>query len=191
MELTPVTDSLGMPLYRQAKRALIKLIENGRYAPGACLPSESVIAKGLKFTSFEKLRAEEEDALALGIRLGDPVFKICNRLKLSGSLVVFDRICVSALTFKGLTEKRFIERQSTIYNLYQHEFGISVLRAQERARAVLASREVCRNLGVPMGLPVIEVHRIALTFGDKPVEYRVSTINTQHYDYVSLLSKRS
>ena len=42
-----------------------------------------------------------------------------------------------------------------------------------------------------MGLPVIEVHRIALTFGDKPVEYRVSTINTQHYDYVSLLSKRS
>ena len=252
MELTPVTDSLGMPLYRQAKRALIKLIENGRYAPGACLPSESVIAKGLKvsigtlrkavdelvmenvlirrqgkgtfvathnsdrflfqffhvekrvfdlshaheypaveFISFEKLRAEEEDALVLGIRLGDPVFKICNRLKLSGSLVVFDRICVSALTFKGLTEKRFIERQSTIYNLYQHEFGISVLRAQERARAVLASREVCRNLGVPMGLPVIEVHRIALTFGDKPVEYRVSTINTQHYDYVSLLSKRS
>ena len=39
------------------------------------------------------------------------------------------------------------------------------------------------------GLPVIEVHRVALTFGDKPVEYRVSTINTQHHDYVSVLSK--
>jgi GntR family transcriptional regulator len=37
---------------------------------------------------------------------------------------------------------------------------------------------------------VLEVHRIALTFGEKPVEYRVSTINTQLHDYVSVLSKR-
>jgi GntR family transcriptional regulator len=35
------------------------------------------------------------------------------------------------------------------------------------------------------------VHRVAMTFGEKPVEYRVSTINTQHHDYVSLLAKRS
>ena len=36
----------------------------------------------------------------------------------------------------------------------------------------------------------MEVHRLALTF-DKPVEYRVSTINTQAHDYVSVLSKRA
>ena len=28
------------------------------------------------------------------------------------------------------------------------------------------------------------------TFGDKPVEYRISTINTASHDYVSLLAKR-
>ena len=42
-----------------------------------------------------------------------------------------------------------------------------------------------------VGSPVMEVHRLALTFGDKPVEYRVSTINTQAHDYVSVLSKKS
>jgi GntR family transcriptional regulator len=95
------------------------------------------------------------------------------------------------MLFKGLSEKKFLERQSTIYDLYQRDFGISVLQAQERARATLTNRDIARILGVASGLPVIEVHRIALTFGDKPVEYRISTINTQHYDYVSFLSKRN
>ncbi|MGH8605730.1 MAG: hypothetical protein ACREXR_23945 [Gammaproteobacteria bacterium] len=39
--------------------------------------------------------------------------------------------------------------------------------------------------------PVMEVHRLALTFGEKPVEYRISTINTQAHDYVSVLSQKA
>jgi GntR family transcriptional regulator len=34
------------------------------------------------------------------------------------------------------------------------------------------------------------VHRVALTFGDKPVEHRESIINTAQHDYVSLLSRK-
>jgi len=59
-----------------------------------------------------------------------------------------------------------------------------VLRTQERARAVLASREAIRHLGVSMGTPLLEVHRLALSFGERPVEYRVSTVQTQRHDYV-------
>lgn len=94
-------------------------------------------------------------------------------------------------SLKDSLKKKFLERQSTIYDLYQREFGISVLRAQERARAILANRDIGRVLGLAPGMPVIEVHRTALTFGEKPVEYRISTINTQDYDYVSLISKRN
>ena len=251
LELTPIAEASGVPLYRQVKRALIKLIESGRYAPADCLPSESAIASGLQVSigtlrkavdelvmenvlirrqgkgtfvvmhnnsrflfqffhvekrdqdlsqehpypavecvSFERARATAEEASALGIGLGDPVFRVGNRLKLSGLPVVYDRLAISALTFKGLTEKQFVERSSTVYHLYQCDYGITVLRAHDRARAVAASHDVCRILGLRPGTPVLEVHRIAMTFGDKPVEYRVSTINTQHHDYVSLLSKR-
>ena len=35
------------PLYRQAKQALQRVVESGRYAPGETLPSESVIAAAL------------------------------------------------------------------------------------------------------------------------------------------------
>lgn len=147
---------------------------------------EYPVVEGL---GFERDRAGEAEAAALRIKPGDPVIRFDNRLSLAGRAVVHDRITVAALLFKGLTERRLRERRSTIYSLYQTEFGITVLRAQERTRAAAADRTSARVLGVAPGQPVLEVHRTALTFGDKPVEYRVSTINTQLHDYVSMLSK--
>lgn len=248
--LQPLSDSDGIPLYRQVKRTLITLIESGQYRAADCLPSESELSDQMKVSigtlrravdelvleqvlvrrqgkgtfvvmhnsarylfqffhvekrsldpmqereypqveclSFDKGNASENEAAALGLHESDPVFRIDNRLKLANKAVVFDRLCISAATFKGLTEKRFVERQSTVYHLYQRDFGITVLRAHERARAVPASREACRVLDLPHGMAVLELHRVALTFGEKPVEYRVSTINTQQHDYVSVLSK--
>jgi GntR family transcriptional regulator len=138
---------------------------------------------------FLRERASEAEAAALRIKPGEAVVRIDNRLSLSGRPVVHDHIVIAANLFKGLTERRFLDRPGTIYSLYQTEHGITVLRARERARATAASRETSRILGVPVGAPVLEVHRIALTFGDKPVEYRISTVDTSHHDYVSLLAK--
>ena len=138
---------------------------------------------------FERSRLDDEAASALGLKAGDPAFVVENRLLLQGRPVVHDRLWLPALLFKGLTEKRFRERPSTIYHLYQTGYGITVVRALERARAVAASRDSARVLGVPVGSPVMMVRRNALTFGDKPVEHRVSIINTAQHDYVQLLSR--
>ncbi len=139
--------------------------------------------------SFERLRAEDEAAQALELQGGEPVIQIENRLRLQGSAVIYDRLTLPALLFKGLTEKRFRERPGTIYQLYQSDFGITVVHARERARAAAADRTVARILGVTPGMPVIQVHRTALTFGNRPVEHRISTINTARHDYVNLLSR--
>ncbi|MBI2772050.1 MAG: GntR family transcriptional regulator [Burkholderiales bacterium] len=139
---------------------------------------------------FARGRADDIEAQALHIRAGDAVLRIDNRLSLAGRPVVHDRLVLAAQTFRNLTEKRFLDRPSTVYNLYQRDYGITVLRARERARACPAGSATARILGVAPGLPVLEVHRIALTFGEKPVEYRVSTINTAGHDYVSVLAKQ-
>lgn len=139
---------------------------------------------------FVRAKADDAQAAALRISAGDLVLRIDNRLSLAGRPVVHDRLTLTGVIFRGLSEKRFRERPSTIYSLYQVDHGITVLRAHERARAVAAGREPSAILGVAPGAAVLEVHRIALTFGDRPVEYRVSTINTADYDYVSLLSRR-
>jgi GntR family transcriptional regulator len=143
----------------------------------------------VELVAFERNRADDGPAAALQLRLGEPVFQIENRLKLQGRAVIYDRLTLPALLFKGLTEKRFRERGGTIYQLYQSDFNISVLRAHERARATSADRHAARVLGVTTGQPVMQVRRTALTFGDRPVEHRVSVIDTTHHDYVNLLSR--
>ncbi|RYF60794.1 MAG: GntR family transcriptional regulator, partial [Comamonadaceae bacterium] len=75
---------------------------------------------------FARGRADEAEAAALRLRVGDAVLRVDNRLSLSGRPVLHDRIVVSAQTFKGLSEKRFMERPGTIYNLYQRDHGITV-----------------------------------------------------------------
>lgn len=138
--------------------------------------------------SFERTRCEAEPARALQLQAGDPVFQLENRLSLQDEPVVYDRITLPAALFKGLTEKRLRERVGTIYALYQSDFGITVVRALERARAVGADRTAARVLGVASGAPVMQVRRTALGFGDRPVEYRSSVIHTARHDYVQQLT---
>ena len=143
----------------------------------------------VELVAFERSHADDEPARALQLRPGDAVVQIENRLLLQGSAVIHDRLTLPAALFKGLTEKRFRERPGTVYQFYQSDFGITVLRAKERARAGAADRQTSRVLGLAPGAPVMQVRRTALTFGDRPVEHRVSIINTAHHDYVNVLSR--
>jgi GntR family transcriptional regulator len=144
----------------------------------------------IELLSVERVRIDDDEAAdALAVRPGEAGILIENRLSLQGRPVVHDRLLLPAVLFRGLTEQRLARRSGTIYQLYQSEFGITVVRAEERARAVAADRANARVLGLPVGAPVLQVRRTALTFGDKPVEYRVSTLNTAQHEYVSLRSR--
>ncbi len=145
----------------------------------------------VELVAFERGRADDEVAQVLRLKPGEPVFRIENRLLLQGRPVVHDRIALPVKLFKDLTERRFRERPSTIYHLYQTAYGITITRAQERARSVGADRAAARTLGVAVGAPVLEVRRTAMTFGDRPVESRVSVMNTAQHEYVHLLSRPS
>ena len=148
-------------------------------------------APAVELLSFERTRMDEEAAAALATRAGTPAFEIENRLKLQGQAVVHDRIVIPAALFRGLTERRLRERPSTMYHLYQSEFGVTVVRARERLRGVAADRASARALGLSPGVPVLQVRRTAIALGGRPVEYRVSTVVTTAHDYVNLLSRPS
>jgi GntR family transcriptional regulator len=145
----------------------------------------------VELLGFERIRLDEDAASALAVRPGEPAIQIDNRLTLQGRAVMHDRIVVPAALFRGLTQARLERRPSTIYQLYQAEFGITVVRALERARAIAADRTAARVLGVAVGSPLLQIRRTALSFGDKPVEYRVSSLNSVQHDYVHLLSRPS
>ena len=146
-------------------------------------------APTVELLSFDRTRLDQEAADALAQKVGEPALQIENRLRLQGRPVVHDRLVLPAKLFRGLTEKRLRERSSTLYHLYQTEFGISVVRAHERLRAVGADRAAARVLGVAVGQPVLQVRRVAMGLGGQPVEWRISTVVTAQHDYVNLLSR--
>jgi GntR family transcriptional regulator len=143
----------------------------------------------VRTVSFRRDRADAGAAAALHIAPSDKVIRIRNVLSLAGAPVIVDDITLPAELFPGFSEKIFLARDNTIYNLYQSRYGINVLRTDERLRAALAQRDVAQALGVPLGAPLLEIRRVALTFRERPVELRVSRVNTARHDYHNTLGK--
>ena len=143
----------------------------------------------VELLSFVRAKAERGVADRLQIEAGDPVLRIRNALRLAGKRMIIDDITVSAQRFPGLSEKRFRERPSTIYNLYQDFYGISVVRSSERLRAVAADAEIAQLLSIVPGAPLLQIRRIALAYNDLPVEFRISQVNTAGYEYFSDLGR--
>ena len=139
--------------------------------------------------AFGRDRADAHAAAALGVAPHDKVIRIRNLLSLDGHPVIVDDITLPAQLFPGLSEKIFLSRDNTIYHLYQSRYGINVLRTDERLSAVLAAGEAATLLGVAPGAPLLEIRRVALTFRDRPVELRISRVNTARHDYHNPLGK--
>ena len=139
--------------------------------------------------AFVRARASADEAQALAIAPADKVIRIRNVLSLDARAVMVDDITLPAALFPGLTEKTFVARNNTIYHLYQSRFGINVLRTDERLRAVLADDELAALLGVAPRAPLLEIRRVALTFRDRPVELRLSRVDTSEHHYHNTLGK--
>ena len=137
----------------------------------------------VQLRSFSRGKADRRIAEALGIAPGDSVYRIRNVLRLGDAPIIVDDIALSAQRFAGLTERQFRERRSTVYNLYQEAFGISVVTARERVRALPADQAAAALLGVAVTTPLLSIRRVALTYRELPVEYRVSLVNTERHEY--------
>lgn len=143
----------------------------------------------VRTVSFERGRAGAAEAAALAVPRDERVIRIRNVLSLDGHPVVVDDLTLPAALFPGLTERIFAARDNTIYHLFQSRYGINVLRTDERLRAVLAAGAPASLLGVAAGSPLLEIRRVALTFRDRPVELRVSLVNTAAHVYHNTFGK--
>ncbi len=143
----------------------------------------------VRTVSFERGRAGASEAAALALPRDERVIRIRNVLSLDGQPVVVDDLTLPAALFPGLTERIFAARDNTIYHLFQSRYGINVLRTDERLRAVLAAGAPAALLGVAAGSPLLEIRRVALTFRDRPVELRVSLVNTASHVYHNTFGK--
>ena len=137
--------------------------------------------------SLQSASANKEEAEKLEIKEGAAVWRIINRLYLEDRCVMIDHITLDKKRFKNLTRSDFIQREGSIYQLYQMRYGQTVVRSSERLRASLAGKQYSEWLDLKPNSPVLVIRRIALGIQDEPLEWRVSTLNTAHHEYFSEL----
>lgn len=135
----------------------------------------------------ERGKADSTAADRLELKRGAPVVLVRRLLRFSGAPVILDDICLSATLFKGLSEPLITEFEGTLYSLYESRYGTRIIRAEERIRAVPADEPVAGLLGIASKTPLLDIDRVAYTYGDQPVEWRVSRCNTQHHCYLNEL----
>jgi GntR family transcriptional regulator len=139
----------------------------------------------LSLVEFSKGKTDKLSSEKLGISSSAKTFRFTNVLSLNDEPVLVDDITLPEALFAGLTEAKLRKRSSTLYNLYQSEFGLNVIRIEERLRAALASPAHAKLLGIKTGAPLLEIHRVAFSYNNQPIEWRISYVNTERYEYAS------
>jgi GntR family transcriptional regulator len=150
--------------------------------------TEAAVALRRRLLDCRRLRAPAEVARALEMKAGDSVLLI-RRLLLQGEQpVVLDEIWLPAAPFKGLTAERLAANRGPMYAYFESEYGVRMIRAEEKIRAVAATGESAQLLAVPDGSPLLSVERLSYTYGDKPVELRRGLYETSNHHYRNALS---
>lgn len=133
-------------------------------------------------------RAAADVARALGLKTGEPVVEIRRLLLDASQPVVLDEIYLPGGPFKGLSLERMLAWKGPMYRLFEAEFSVTMIRAEEKLRAVAAATDQAEMLQVPVGAPLLSVERLSYTYGDRPVELRRGLYRTERHHYRNELS---
>lgn len=135
-----------------------------------------------------RLRAPAEIARALDFRAGETVVMIRRLLSMGHVPTVVDDIWLPGSVFRGLTLELLTASKAPLYGLFESEFGVSMVRADEKLRAVAAQQEVAGLLNISVGTPLLQVDRVSYTYGDRPMEVRRGLYLTDRYHYRNSLN---
>src|SRR6267378_2239928 len=190
------------PLYRQIRHLLMESLRRGEWMPGAAIPSETELAsrfQGLapdrgelvtassRFVECGRLRATAEIAARLGLRSGAPLIHVRRVLLFGGLPRVLDDIWLPAGPFRDLSAERLAQYKGPLYGLFESEFGVRMIRAEEQLRAVAATANDAALLQVEPGSPLLRVDRVSYTYGDRAIEFRRGHCVTDDFHYRNAL----
>ena len=140
------------------------------------------------FIECKRLRAPADIARALGLRSGDAVLHVRRVLSFQQRPTILEDLWLPAAPFKGLTAERLDSYRGPMYALFETEFGVRMVRAEEKIRALAASEPACELLKVKAGEPLLSVERTAFTYNDLPMELRRGLYRTDTHHYRNNLS---
>ena len=157
----------------------LKLVPDGERAEG---PAQREVLE------CKRIRAGADMARSLQLRTGDAVMQVRRVLAFGGTPTILEDLWLPGQAFKGLTADRMASYQGPTYAMFELEFGVRMVRAEEKIRAVGADTTQAALLAVPEGSPLLLVERLAYTYNDVPVELRRGLYRTDTHHYRNDLS---
>lgn len=133
-------------------------------------------------------RASAEVARALGLRSGESVIQARRVLSFGGVPTILEDLWLPGAAFKGLTAQQLSEFSGPTYAMLELAYGVRMVRAEEKIRAVLPDAEQAAWLQTPTAIPLLSVTRTAYTYNDIPMELRRGLYRTDSHHYRNDLS---
>jgi GntR family transcriptional regulator len=140
-----------------------------------------------RIVDLRRGKATAEVARLVDLNPGDAVLVIRRVLQWNGASAVLDEITLPAALFRGLTRAKLEAYEGSMYGFFETAFGVRMVAAQERLKAVAADAVTAALLGVAEGTPLLEVDRVAFTYGGRPVEFRRGLCSTARHHYFNAL----
>ena len=131
----------------------------------------------------KRQRAAADVARALALRTGDAVLQVRRVLAYGGVPTILEDLWLPGAPFKGLTAERLHQWHGPMYAMFETEFGVRMVRAEEKIRAVLPDEEQALLLQVDTATPLLSVERVAHTYHDTPMELRRGLYRTDTHHY--------
>jgi GntR family transcriptional regulator len=166
---------------QQVRYRFLKLMPDAGEAAAEGPPQRSVL-------ECRRVRAPADLARALQLRAGDAVIQVRRVLSFGSVPTVLEDLWLPGSTFKGLTAQQMTGYHGPTYAMFEVEFGVRMVRAEEKIRAVAADAQQAKLLQVREHSPLLSVERISYTYNDLPMEVRRGLYRTDTHHYRNNLS---
>ncbi|MFN4022081.1 MAG: GntR family transcriptional regulator [Hydrogenophilus thermoluteolus] len=135
-----------------------------------------------------RAKAGQEASRILQIPLGSPIVIFRRVLRFAQKPLVLDEIYLPGDLFAAFSLDALKEWRGSLYSFFENRFGVRMVRAEERLKAVAADRVTAEVLGVGERSPLLFVERVTYTYNDRPVEWRKGFYATESYHYYNELT---
>ncbi|MDX2204672.1 MAG: GntR family transcriptional regulator [Hyphomicrobiaceae bacterium] len=125
--------------------------------------------------------ASPAERAALELKAGATVLRLYRLRQFKGSPVMSEAITLPTHIFQALKPA---QATHAMYDLYQREFGVHVVRMTDRLSAVPADRKLAKQLGLDIGTPLLRLERVARAIDDSKVELRVNYCHSDNLHYL-------
>jgi GntR family transcriptional regulator len=140
-----------------------------------------------RLLSFEKTLPTQEIASRLNLRTDEPIFSIHKVMTKNDIPAIYDEIAVPAKFFAYITEQTLVQYQSTLYEIFQKEYGLTVVQVKETIEACIPPEHVRNYLNMAVGEPALFIKRQGLLSREIPIETRYRYVASKVLRYFNSL----